>query len=142
MLETIPIWWGLYIVIWIESYKFITCLLSLYLQNISLLQLYLSFDGLQVPQNKYLSYLYSSSEGNARIEEDSETCSRSMKERQTRGQKIRRKFNKHMQFHLAQGGSFSYDDETKGGTKVPLRYTHLRKNGYPRNYLQLTLFLC
>ena len=52
-------------------------------------------------------------------EEDSETCSRSTKERQTRGQNIRRKFNKHMQFFLAQGGSCSYDDETRGTSRLP-----------------------
>ena len=70
----------------------------------------------------HLLYFSSSSEGNAGIEEDSETCSRSMKERQTRGQKIRRKFNKPMQFFLAQGGSCSYDDETEGEIEVPNKH--------------------
>ena len=59
---------------------------------------------MQVPANSYLSEVSSLSEGNVGIEEDSETCSRSTKERQTRGQNIRRKFNKRMQFFLAQGG--------------------------------------
>ena len=32
-----------------------------------------------------------------------------------------------MQFFFAKGGSCSYDNETKGDRKVPLRYTHLQK---------------
>ena len=32
-----------------------------------------------------------------------------------------------MQFFLAEGGSCSYDNETKGDRKVPLRYTHVQK---------------
>ena len=64
--------------------------------------------------------LFSLSEGNMGIDKYGETCTTSMKERQTRGQKIIRKFNKCMQFFLSQGGSCSYDDETKGDIKVPL----------------------
>ena len=72
------------------------------------------------------------SEGNVGIEEDSETCSRSMKERQTGGQHIRRKINKRIQIFPSQGGSCYYDDETKGDIKVPLRYTHLQKEWVPK----------
>ena len=89
--------------------------------------MYISFDGLKVQQNRYLSYLSSSSEGNVEIKEDSESCSRSTKERQTWDQKIRRKFNKCMNFFLSQGASCSYDDETKDNIKVPLRYINLEK---------------
>ena len=74
------------------------------------------------------------------IEEDSETCSGSTKERQTRGQKIRRKFNKNKQFLLAQGGSFSYDDETN--IKVPLRYTHIQKEWVPKEFPQINTDCC
>ena len=48
-----------------------------------------------------------------------------MKERQTKGQNIKIKFNKCMQFFLAQGGSCSHDDQSKDDTNVPLRYTHI-----------------
>ena len=51
--------------------------------------------------------------------------------RSTRGQKIRKKFDKCMQFFLANGGSCSYDDETKGDIKVPFRYTHIEKEWVP-----------
>ena len=58
----------------------------------------------QVPPNRYLSDLSSSSEGNLGREEESETCSMSKRGRSTRGQKIRRKFHKRMEFFLAEGG--------------------------------------
>ena len=76
------------------------------------------------------------------IKEDSETCSRSTKERQTRGEKIRRKFNKHMKFFLSQGGSCSYDDETKGDIKVPLRYTHLQKESELKELPPININFC
>ena len=64
-------------------------------------------------------------EENAGIEDKSETSSRSKIGRSTRGQKIRKKFNKQIQFFLAEGGSCSYDNETKGNREFPLRYTNL-----------------
>ena len=89
-----------------------------------------------------MSNLSSSSEGNAGIEEDSEICSRSMKERQTRGQKIRRKLNKHIQFFLSQVGSSSYEDETKGDIKVSLRYTHLHKEWVHKELPPINIDFC
>ena len=51
-----------------------------------------------------MSDLSSSSEENTVIEDKSETSSRSKIGRSTRGENIRRKFNKWMQFFLAKGG--------------------------------------
>ena len=87
---------------------------------------------MQVPANRYLSKVSSSSEGNIGIEEESETCNLSRTGRLTRGQRTRRKFNKRMKFFLAQGGSCSYDDETGGNIEVPLRYQHLQKHWVPK----------
>ena len=83
----------------------------------------------QVEPNRYLSDLSSSNEGSLVRLEESETSSRSTRARSTRCQKIRRKFDKHMNFFLQGGGSCSYDDETVGDIDVPLRYQHLVKNG-------------
>ena len=87
----------------------------------------------QVEPNRYLSDLYSSSEGSLGRIEESETSSRSTRARSTRCQKIRRKFNKHMEFFLAGGGSCSYDYDTIGDIEVPLRYKHLVKQWVPRD---------
>ena len=51
--------------------------------------------------------------------DESSTCRTAKIGRSTRGQNIKKKFDKHMQFFLANGGSCSYDDETKGDIKVP-----------------------
>jgi hypothetical protein len=40
----------------------------------------------------------------------------------TRGEKVRRKFRRRMEFFLVEGGSCSYDDESIGDIEVPLRY--------------------
>ena len=74
----------------------------------------------QVEPNRYLSDLSSSSEGNLGRLEESETSSRSTRARSTRCQKIRRKFDKRMNFFLQGGGSCSYDDETVGYIEVTL----------------------
>ena len=58
-------------------------------------------------------------EGNEEMVDEISICSMAKIGRSTRGQKIRKKFDKHMQFFLANGGSCSYDDETKGDIKVP-----------------------
>ena len=58
----------------------------------------------QVEPNRYLSYLSSSNEGSLERIEESETSSRSTRARSTRFHKIRRKFNKRMEFFLARGG--------------------------------------
>lgn len=84
----------------------------------------------------------SSSEGNVGIEEESETCSRSQIGRSNRDQKIRRKINKRMEFFLAQGGSCSYDDETKGDIEVPLRYKHLLKQCIPKELPPINTDFC
>ena len=65
----------------------------------------------QVEPNKYFSNLSSSNEGSLGMLEESETSNRSTRARSTRCHKITRKFNKHMEFFLVEGGSFSYDDE-------------------------------
>ena len=51
--------------------------------------------------------------------DESSTCTMTKMGRSTRGQKIRKKINKHMQFFLAKGGSCSYDDDRQGDIKVP-----------------------
>ena len=78
-----------------------------------------------------MSDLSTLNEGNEEMVDKSSTCSTTKIERSTRGQKIRKKFDKHMQFFLANGGSCSYDDETKGDIKVPFRYTHIEKEWVP-----------
>ena len=57
----------------------------------------------QVEPNRYFSDLSSSNEGSLVRLEESETSSRSKMAISTRCQKIRRKFNKHMDFFLAKG---------------------------------------
>ena len=85
------------------------------------------FDGLQGPPNRYLLYLSTLNEGNEGMVDEISTCTTTKMERSTRGQKIRKKFNKCMQFFLAKGGSCSYDDESKGDIKIPFQYTHIEK---------------
>ena len=96
----------------------------------------------QVPPNRYLSDLSSSSEGNSGREEESETCSMSKRGRSTRGQKIRRKFHKRMEFFLVEGGSCSYDDESIGDVEVPLRYKHLWKQWVPKELPPINTDFC
>ena len=62
--------------------------------------------------------------------------------RSSRGQKIRRKFCKHMKFFLAEGGSCSYDDENIGDVEVPLRYKHLRKQWVPKELPPINTDFC
>ena len=87
----------------------------------------------QVEPNRYLSELSSSSEGSLGRLEESETSSRYTRARSTRCQNIRTKFNKHMEFFLAEGGSCFCDDETIGDIEVPLRYKHIVKQWVPRD---------
>ena len=84
----------------------------------------------------------SSSEGNIGIEEESETCSLYIIGRLTRGQRTRRKFNKRMKFFLAQGGSCSYNDETKCDINVSLTYTHLQKEWVRMELLPINTDFC
>ena len=92
------------------------------------------FPMVQVEPNMYLSDISSSSVGNFVRLDESETSNRSTRVISTRYQKIRRKFHKHMECFLVEGGSCSYDDETIGDIEVPLRYKHLVKQWVP-NYL-------
>ena len=46
-------------------------------------------------------------------------------------------FHKRIEFFLIEGGSCSYDDETIGDIKVPLRYKHLVKQWEPKDIPQL-----
>ena len=94
----------------------------------------------QVEPNRYFSDLSSSSEGILGILKESETSSRSTRARSTRCQKIRRKFDKRMNFFLQGGGSCSYDDETVGDIDVPLRYQHLVKQWVPSDIPQLNIY--
>ena len=95
-----------------------------------------------IEPNKYLSDLSSSSEGSIGRLEESETSNRSTRDRSTRFHKIRRKFNKHMEFFLKGGGSCSYDDETLRDIEVPLRYKHLVKQWVPRDLPQVNTDFC
>jgi hypothetical protein len=80
----------------------------------------------------YLLDLSSLSEGiSCRIEE-SET-STSNRRRSTRGENIRRKFHRRMDFFLAKGGSCFYDHESIDDIEVPLRYKHIVKRWVPKD---------
>ena len=96
----------------------------------------------QVEPNRYFSNLSSSSEGILGRLEESETSSRSTRDRSTRCQKIRRKFNKRINFFLKGGGSCSYDDETVGDINVPLRYQHLVKQWVTKDLPQVNTDFC
>ena len=89
-----------------------------------------------------MSDLSSSSEERSRRLEESETSSRPKRARSTRCQNIRSKFNKRMDFFLAEGGSCSYDDETIGDINVPLRYRHLVKQWVPKDLPPLNTDFC
>ena len=96
----------------------------------------------QVEPNRYFSGLSFSSEGSWRRLEESETSNRYTRSRSTRCHKIKRKFNKCMDFFLKEGGSCSYDDETVGDIEVPLRYKYLVKQWVPRDLTQVNIVFC
>ena len=96
----------------------------------------------QVEPNRYLSDLSSSIEGSLGRLEESETSNRSTRARSTRCHKIRRKFNKLMEFFLRGGVPCSYDDETVGDIEVPLRYKNLVKQWVPRDIPQVNTNFC
>ena len=73
---------------------------------------------------------------------ESETYIRYTRARSTRCQKIRRKFNKHMEFFLKREGSCSYDDETMGDIDVPLRYQYLVKQWVASDLPKVTTDFC
>ena len=80
-----------------------------------------------------MSDLSSLSEGSLGIIEESETSSKSNRQRSTRGEKIKRKFHRHMDFFLVKGGSCSYDHESIDDTEFPLRYKHIVKRWVPKD---------
>jgi hypothetical protein len=90
---------------------------------------------LKVQPNRYMSDIYSSSkESLGQIEAGNATaCSRYDKQTRTRGEKVRIKFCRRMNFFLAKGGSCSYDDEIIGDKDVPLRYKHMVKQWVPKD---------
>jgi hypothetical protein len=88
---------------------------------------------LKVQPNRYLSNISSSSEEIlGQIEGNVIASSRYDTQTRTRGEKVRRKFCRRMEFFLAEGGSCSYDDESIGDIEVPLRYKHLVKQWVPK----------
>ena len=74
--------------------------------------------------------------------EESETSITSTRARSTICHKIKRKFNKCMDFFLKGGGSCSYDDEIVGDIEVPLRYKNLVKQWVPRDIPQVNTDFC
>lgn len=100
------------------------------------------FDGLQDPPNRYLSDLSTLNEGNEEMVDEISTCSTTKRGRSTRGQKNRKKIDKHMQFFLANGGSCSYDDKTKGDIKVPFQYSHIEKEWIPNELPPINIDFC
>jgi hypothetical protein len=91
------------------------------------------FNRLKVQPNRYLSDISSSSEGSSGQTNGNVTSSSRFDTRTTtRGEKVRRKFRRCMEFFLSKGGSCSYDDESIGDIEVPLRYKHLLKKWVPK----------
>ena len=84
----------------------------------------------------------SSNEGSLGRLEESETSIRSTRAISTRCHKIRRKFNKRMEFFLKGGGSCSYDDEIVGDIEVPLKYKHLLKKWVPTDIPKVNTDFC
>jgi hypothetical protein len=70
------------------------------------------------------------------------TSNTSNRVRSTRGEKVRRKFCRHMELFLVEGGSCSYDDESIGDVEVPLRYKHLLRPWVPNELPQLDTDFC
>ena len=100
------------------------------------------FPMVQVEPNMYFSNMSSLRKGSLGILEEIETSRRSTIGISTRCQKIKRKFNKRMEFFLKGGGSCSYDDEIVGDIEVPLRYKHLVKQWVPRDLPQVNTNFC
>lgn len=60
----------------------------------------------------------------------------------TKGSNVRRKFKKHMDFFLSEGGSCSYDNDTITDKEVPLTYRHYRKNWEPNPLPEVNISFC
>ena len=97
---------------------------------------------MQVEPIRYLLDLSSSNEGSLGRIEESKKSSRSKRAISTRCHKIRRKFNKHMEFFLKGGGSCSYDDEIVGDIDASLRYQHLVKQWVPSDLPKVNIDFC
>jgi len=95
-----------------------------------------------VQANRYLSDLSSLSEGSSGRIEESETSSRSNRQRLIGGEKIRRKFHKRMEFFLVKGGWCSYDHESIDDIEVPLRYKHIVKQWVPKDLPKINTDFC
>ena len=95
-----------------------------------------------VQPNRYLLDLSSLSEGSIGRIEENETSSRSNRRRSTRGENIRRKFCRRMEFFLVKRGSCYYDVESIDDIMVPLRYKHLVKLWVPKDIPQLNIDFC
>ena len=90
----------------------------------------------------YLSDLSSSSSdeiSRGTRENISNTC---YKAKSTRGEKVRRKFGRCMEFFLSEGGSCSCDDESIGDIEFPLRYKNLLKQWVPKELPELETDFC
>jgi hypothetical protein len=88
---------------------------------------------LKVQPNRYMSDISSSSEESlGQIEGNVTASSRYDKQTRTRGEKVRRKFCRRMEFFLFEGESCSYDNKSIGDIEVPLRYKHLVKQWVPK----------
>ena len=47
-----------------------------------------------------------------------------------------------MKFFLAQGGSCSYDDQSKGDSNVLFKYKHLQKQWFPNELPPINTYFC
>jgi hypothetical protein len=79
------------------------------------------------------------SEGNSDRIEESETSSRSNRQRSNRGEKIRRKFHRRVEFFLTRRGSCSYDHESINDIAFPLRYKHIVKQWVPKDIPEINI---
>ena len=88
-----------------------------------------------------MSDLSSSSEEDRLEEFESGTyITRSNRSRSNRGEKVRRKFCRHMELFLSKGGSCDYDNESIGDIEFPLRYKHLVKRWLPKELPQVETY--
>ena len=84
--------------------------------------------------------LSSSSEEDRLEEFESETSiRRSNWSRSTRGEKVRRKFHRHIELFASKGGSCGYDNKCIGDIELPLRYRNLVKRWIPKELPQVDM---
>ena len=92
--------------------------------------------------NRYFSYLSLLSEASPGIKEEIRTSSRSIMQRSTRGENIKRKSNRCFKCFLAKGVSCSYADESIGDIEILLRYKYLVKRWVPNDIPQINTDFC